>query len=46
LRTNDPPSLEILVEGIHPPNKGDTAIRFLRRIPKDPFTGKDERRSL
>ncbi len=34
-----PPSLEILVEGIHPPNKGDSTIRFLRRIPKDPFTG-------
>ncbi|MGH9767591.1 MAG: type II secretion system protein [Blastocatellia bacterium] len=37
-----PPSLEILVEGIHPPNKGDSTIRFLRRIPKDPFTGKDD----
>jgi general secretion pathway protein G len=34
-----PPTLEILVEGIHPPNKGDSTIRFLRRIPKDPFTG-------
>ena len=33
-----PPNLEILVEGIHPPNKGDMTIRFLRRIPKDPFT--------
>src|SRR5262245_32050393 len=37
-----PPSLEILVEGIHPPQKGDTTVRFLRRIPKDPFTGKDD----
>jgi len=37
-----PPSLETLVEGIHPPNKGDQTIRFLRRIPKDPFTGKAE----
>ncbi|MCG3161922.1 MAG: hypothetical protein JMDDDDMK_03150 [Acidobacteria bacterium] len=37
-----PPSLEILVEGIHPPNKGDSTIRFLRRIPKDPFTGKTD----
>src|SRR5262245_33104481 len=35
-----PQTMEILVEGIHPPNKGDTTIRFLRRIPKDPFTGK------
>jgi general secretion pathway protein G len=37
-----PPSLEVLVEGIHPPNKGDSTVRFLRRIPKDPFTGKEE----
>src|SRR5262245_61783193 len=37
-----PPTLEILVEGIHPPNQGDKTIRFLRRIPKDPFTGKTE----
>jgi general secretion pathway protein G len=37
-----PPSLDILVEGIHPPNQGDRTIRFLRRIPKDPFTGKAE----
>lgn len=34
-----PTDLEILVEGIHPPNKADSTIRFLRRIPKDPFTG-------
>lgn len=34
-----PPTLEILVEGIHPPNKGDSTVRFLRRIPKDPMTG-------
>jgi general secretion pathway protein G len=33
-----PPNLEILVEGIHPPNT-DRTIRFLRRIPRDPFTG-------
>ncbi len=33
-----PPDLEVLVDGIRPPNK-DTTIRFLRRIPKDPFTG-------
>ena len=37
-----PPTLEILVEGIHPPNKGDSTIRFLRRLPKDPFTGKSD----
>jgi general secretion pathway protein G len=37
-----PPDLETLVEGIHPPNKSDSTIRFLRRIPKDPFTGKTE----
>ncbi len=34
-----PQKLDILVEGIHPPNQGDRTIRFLRRIPKDPFTG-------
>ncbi len=37
-----PTSLEILVEGIHPPNKGDSTLRFLRRIPKDPFSGKED----
>lgn len=37
-----PPSLEILIEGIHPPNKGDSTVRFLRRIPKDPFTGRTD----
>jgi general secretion pathway protein G len=35
-----PPELNVLVEGIHPPNRADSTIRFLRRIPKDPFTGK------
>lgn len=35
-----PPTLEILVEGIHPPNKGDVTLRFMRRIPKDPLTDK------
>lgn len=34
-----PPDLETLVKGIRPPNK-DTTIRFLRRIPVDPMTGK------
>ncbi|MBK9706531.1 MAG: type II secretion system protein [Acidobacteria bacterium] len=37
-----PPNLEILIEGIHPPNKANTTIRFLRRMPIDPFTGKDD----
>ena len=37
-----PPKLEVLVEGINPPNKVNTTIRFLRRIPKDPFTGNTE----
>lgn len=36
-----PPSLEILVEGIHPPNTTRT-VRFLRRLPVDPMTGKSE----
>ncbi len=34
-----PPSLETLVEGIRPPNT-DKTIRYLRRIPVDPMTGK------
>ncbi|MEP7270846.1 MAG: type II secretion system protein [Acidobacteriota bacterium] len=34
-----PPTLEILVEGIHPVNT-DKTIRYLRRIPIDPMTGK------
>jgi general secretion pathway protein G len=34
-----PESLEVLVEGIIPPNQIDGRIRWLRRIPKDPFTG-------
>ena len=37
-----PPDLDTLVEGIHPPNKSDSTVRFLRRIPRDPFTGKAE----
>jgi prepilin-type N-terminal cleavage/methylation domain len=33
-----PESLEILVEGVKLPTAEDKKIRFLRRIPKDPFT--------
>ena len=33
-----PPDLDALVKGIKPPNKVDEPIRFLRRIPLDPFT--------
>lgn len=33
-----PPTLEILVKGIRPPNQ-DKTIRYLRRIPIDPMTG-------
>jgi general secretion pathway protein G len=36
-----PPDLQTLVEGIRPPNK-DITIRYLRRIPVDPMTGKAE----
>jgi general secretion pathway protein G len=37
-----PESLEVLVEGVIPPNQVDGKIRWLRRIPKDPFTGNTE----
>src|SRR5262245_20506077 len=37
-----PPNLEVLVKGVHPPNRPDSIIRFLRRIPRDPLTGKAE----
>ena len=36
-----PESLEVLVEGA-PTDKASVKIRFLRRIPIDPFTGKAE----
>ncbi len=36
-----PPSLETLVEGITPPNT-TRKIRYLRRTPRDPMTGKEE----
>jgi general secretion pathway protein G len=34
-----PESLDVLVEGVIPPNQVEGKIRWLRRIPKDPFTG-------
>ena len=37
-----PESLEVLVEGVIPPNQVEGRIRWLRRIPKDPFTGNTE----
>jgi general secretion pathway protein G len=37
---NYPESLDVLVEGVKQAKQGDDKkIRFLRRIPKDPFTG-------
>lgn len=36
-----PKELQTLVDGIIPPNKTD-AIRFIRRIPRDPFTGNQD----
>lgn len=36
-----PPTIEALVEGIHPVNTTRT-IRYLRRVPVDPMTGKAE----
>ncbi len=36
-----PESLDLLVEGVNLQPKG-TTVRFLRRIPVDPFTGKAE----
>src|ERR1051326_7672244 len=41
--TGYPKSLEILVKGFTPANRvDDKKIRFLRRIPVDPMTGKEE----
>lgn len=34
-----PKDLQILVDGINPPNTPNSTIRFLRRIPEDPFAG-------
>ena len=36
-----PPNIETLVEGITPPNT-TRKIRYLRRMPRDPVTGKEE----
>ena len=37
-----PKSLEILVEGVQVSGQVDKKIKFLRRIPKDPFTNSTE----
>jgi general secretion pathway protein G len=43
LGTNNwPETLDVLVEGVKLPGPDGKKIRFLRRIPVDPFTGKAE----
>ena len=37
-----PPDLETLVEGVSQVGKLDTKLKFLRRVPFDPMTGKAE----
>ena len=37
-----PETLEMLVEGVKKAGQVDKKIKFLRRIPKDPFTGRRE----
>ena len=39
---NYPEKLETLVEGVKAQGSVDKKMRFLRRLPKDPFTGKAE----
>lgn len=39
---NYPPDLETLVQGVQLGGSGDRKIRFLRRIPVDPLTGRAE----
>jgi general secretion pathway protein G len=37
-----PPDLETLVEGVNAVGRLDTKLKFLRRVPVDPMTGKAE----
>jgi general secretion pathway protein G len=37
-----PKNLEVLVEGVKKSGSVDQKIRFLRRVPRDPFTGSTE----
>jgi general secretion pathway protein G len=37
-----PPDLETLVEGVNQVGRLDTKLKFLRRVPVDPMTGKAE----
>jgi general secretion pathway protein G len=37
-----PETLEVLVEGVKLQGPADKKMRFLRRLPRDPFTGKAE----
>jgi len=39
---NWPETLDILVEGVKLPGPDGKKMRFLRRVPPDPFTGKAE----
>src|ERR1051326_7230956 len=39
---NWPESLDVLVEGVKLPGPDGKKLRFLRRVPIDPFTGKAE----
>jgi general secretion pathway protein G len=39
---NYPEKIEVLVEGVKLQGSVDKKVRFLRRLPKDPFTGKAE----
>jgi general secretion pathway protein G len=39
---NYPEKLDVLVEGVKLQGSVDKKVRFLRRLPKDPFTGKAE----